>query len=215
MASPKQKAGTRSLVRLRRARKITAPPVRFVVDAVLPRGMLSVLSGKDDRGKTLLALEMARAVLRGKHFLRKFPVQSGPVVALLLDDPAAMIKERLEALGIRKHRDLWIATDQDVTLTKPVALLRELAGRVRKRKAVLIILDALYLLMPPGRETLNDPGAMAPVMRAFNALAHRTQAAVLLITHDTKGGKDQTATAKLAHYVATQTPVHGRAIENN
>src|SRR5437870_4317092 len=30
------------------------------VKGILPRGMLTVLSGKDDRGKTLLALEMAR-----------------------------------------------------------------------------------------------------------------------------------------------------------
>jgi hypothetical protein len=72
----------------------------------------------------------------------------------------------------------------------PVEMLGELTRRAKKRRARLIILDALYLLLPPGRETLNDPGAMGPIMQALNRLAHETGAAVLLITHDSKGGGD-------------------------
>lgn len=45
-------------------------------------------------------------------------------------------------------------------------------------------------MLPPGRETLNDPGAMGPVMQALNRLARRPGAAVLLIAHDAKSGKD-------------------------
>lgn len=130
------------LIRLRRACDIKAPTVRYVIERLLPAGMLTVLSGKDDRGKTVLALEMARAVRTNKPLFGKLGVKQGLGVALLLDDPASMIKERLDKLGIG---DLPVATDLDVKRNDPVAMLKELTSLVEKHRPRLIIVDALYL----------------------------------------------------------------------
>jgi hypothetical protein len=156
--------------------------------------MVTVLSGKDGLGKTLLGLEMARAVLKSKPFLGKFSVKQGPVWAMLLDDPVSMIMERLKTLRLHKEDNLWIMTDEKFTPGQPVETLAELKARALKGdesvRPRLIILDALYLLLPEGQGTINDPGAMGPVMYALNQLAHATGAAVVVITHDAKGRND-------------------------
>jgi AAA domain len=182
------------LIHFRRARDIQAPPVRHVIADIVPQGMVTVLSGKDGLGKTLLTLEMARAVRKDKPFLGKFAVMPGPVWAMLLDDPVSMIVERLRALRLHKEDDLWIMTDETFMPGQPVEMLAELKARVLKGdesdRPRLIILDALYLLLPEGQGTINDPGAMGPVMYALNQLAHATGAAVVVITHDAKGRSD-------------------------
>jgi len=175
---------------LRRARDVEAPPVEWQIEPLIAAGMLSILSGRDGLGKTLLALEFARATLLGVPLLHRFPARQGAVIALLLDDPPNLVIERLERMSVRDHGALWLATPDDLDLSDPIGMLAELEAHAIERHARLVIVDALFNLMPTSADAGNDAARMRPVLDALNALAQRTGAAVLLIAHDRKDGGD-------------------------
>jgi hypothetical protein len=175
---------------LRQAADLKAPAVEFTIEGLLPSGMLTTLSGRDKRGKTILALEIARSVLLGTPLFGAFPTKQGPVAAYLLDDPPSVTLDRLTTLGLREHPELFVATGEDANLVDPVRFLCQARAQVREVRARLVVVDALYLLIPASREAGNDQARMRPVMLALNALAEKTGAAVVLVAHDNKAGRD-------------------------
>ncbi len=165
-------------------------PVNYLVDGLLPRGMLALLSGRDKRGKTLLALEICRSVLTGKRLFGHFTVQQGPVAGFFLDDPESLTSDRLQTLGINIHPELYVSTSKRANLNDSGVFLREVGVVAKEVGAILIVLDALYLFIPHGRETANDQARMAPIMGLLNWLPENTGATTLLIAHDAKSGLD-------------------------
>jgi predicted transcriptional regulator len=73
------------------------PPVRFVVDKVLPEG-LSLLVGPPKAGKSWMALDMALAVAGGEVVLGDKNCWQGGVLYLALEDSPRRIKSRIEQL---------------------------------------------------------------------------------------------------------------------
>lgn len=185
-----EKDEAQPLVRLIPASEFTAPPVSWVLDGLVPAGMVTLLSGRDTIGKTLLALEAARSVLTGQPLLGHWQVDVGPVIAILLDDARPTIKERLVALGIKDHPDLCIAPYDVVDLAGVIGMLAELESKALQRKAKLIVLDSLWHFIPTRTGAANDQGLMRPLMQALVRLAGQTGAAVLLVAHDRKDGTD-------------------------
>lgn len=172
------------------AADLRSEPVTFIVQDLLPQGMLAILSGRDKRGKTLLALEIIRAVRRGKPFLGRFSVRQGAVAGFFLDDPEGLTAERLDTLGLRDDPQVYVSTSRRANLTDPIAFLNDVERALANIRPVLVVLDALYLLVPPSRDAANDQARMGPLMTRLNALAEITGAAVLVITHDAKSGLD-------------------------
>lgn len=189
---PREEAAPKaSRAPLVRAATLKAPPVRYLVNPLLPRGMLTLLSAIDKMGKTLLSMEVARAVLDGTDLFGRFPVEGpGAVAAFWLDDPTSLTVERMKARALDAQARLWVAPVLDVDLSDPLATVRAMEKSAAEVGANLVIVDALYLLLPEGREAGNDAARMRPVMRELNLMAERTEAAVLLVAHDKKSGED-------------------------
>jgi RecA-family ATPase len=185
-------APPRHPVRFRKGEDLDATPITYLVQDLIPTGMLTALGGKDGRGKSLLALEVARCVLTGTPLFGQFPVKQGKVFAVLLDDPEPLIRARLAQMGILDHPNLRIATERDVDMANPQTMLAGLAAQLVAEQPALVIIDALYLFIPSGGTTdqANSAGAMRPVMVALNAISTLTGATTLLIAHDNKAGAD-------------------------
>lgn len=164
---------------------LTVQETRFVIDALVPAGTLTLLYGKDKGGKTLLALEMIRAIRTGQPFLGRFPAVQGNVIALLLDDPPGLVRDRLvDDLGL-SDEGLLIATQLTADTDNPERLLRALAEEARNRRPAFILVDALYVLLQ-GAKQLYDAGEMRPLMRGLDRIAEESGAAVLLVHHPRK-----------------------------
>lgn len=185
----KSKTGS-TRVTLRRPSDLIARPISWCVESIIPDGMLTVLHARDKIGKTLLAWEAARAMLRHEPLLGTFPTKAGRVVLALLDDPHDLTVERRDALRLKDCEDLRIVTPMDADLSDPLAFLAEFKKECEEFKPNLIVLDALYQFAPPGKDSMNDVARMRGVMAEFNALAETLPAAVLLIAHDKKDGSD-------------------------
>lgn len=179
-----------SRVTLRHPSELVARPISWCIESVIPAGMLTVLHAKDKTGKTLLAWEAARAVLKTGLFLDTFAAIPGRVVLALLDDPHDLTAQRRDALGLRSCEDLRIVTPLDADLSDPPLFLTDLKKACKEFQPSLIVLDALFHFAPAGRDSMNDAARMRGIMGEFNALAEELHAAVLLIAHDKKDGSD-------------------------
>jgi len=172
------------------APELRAEPITYAIHELVPRGTLTLLSGRDKRGKTLFALDMLRAVRRGESFLGRFAVERGPAAGFFLDDPEGLTVERLDQLGLRNDPRVFISTSRRANLADPIAFLLDAERRLREIRPVLVVIDALYLLVPTSRDAANDQARMGPLMGRLNALAESTGAAILVVTHDSKSGLD-------------------------
>lgn len=203
---------------LRKPWEISASALEWVIDQIIPAGMLTILSGKDKLGKTLLAWEFCRSVLQGIPFVGQFPATQGPVVFLALDDPATVTSHRLDHLGLVEQLNLDLATPADCNFASKEFWTRlgEEIDRIHPR---LLIIDSLYLLLPAGAESMNQAGGMGPLMNEFNKICERTGAAILLITHDTKQGDTvagsfviRAAAKQILRLTAVQNDPQGRVL---
>jgi archaellum biogenesis ATPase FlaH len=166
-------------------------PLKFLVDGMIPLGQLGSMSGRDGRGKTLLGMEIAKCVLTGEKLFGEFEVRKGKVFLLLLDDEEPMVCDRLKQLGIFGHPDLMVATKGQVDMKDKKGILAFLQETLPAQEPTLVMIDALYLFAPSGRgDTMNSSSEMMPIMEAFDNIASRTGATVLLVAHDNKAGSD-------------------------
>lgn len=188
------KSPTPGRVRFRSGAALDPTPLTYLVEDMIPAGMLGALGGKDGMGKTLFGMQIIKSVLTGAKLFDRFAVQQGPVYALFLDDPESLVRERLDAMGILDHPHLHIATENDVDMTDPKAMLTALIALLKtaEPRPTFIFVDALYLFIPSGgaSDQGNSAGAMAPVIEAFNQVTRETKSALLLVAHDNKAGSD-------------------------
>jgi hypothetical protein len=181
-------------VRFRSGSALDATPLTYLVEDMIPTGMLGALGGKDGMGKTLFGMQIIKSVLTGEKLFDRFAVQQGPVYALFLDDPEFLVRERLAAMDILDHPHLHVATENDVDMTDPKAMLTSLIALLKaaEPRPIFIFVDALYLFIPSGgaSDQGNSAGAMGPVIEAFNRVTRETGSALLLVAHDNKAGSD-------------------------
>jgi putative DNA primase/helicase len=183
----------RRAARLRRPADLDPTKTSFLIDGLIPAGWFGEIAGRDGRGKTLLALHIAKSVLTGEKLFGTFDVvKTGPVVMYMLDDPENLVRERIEQHGLLNHPDLHVGTEADLDKNDP-NLFADLAELCLEIKPALVIVDALYLFTPESKRDMdqaNSSGAMGPIMIAFNKICSETGATVALVAHDNKAGSD-------------------------
>lgn len=181
-------------VRLRRPTDLDPTPTSFLIEGLIPLGWFGEIAGRDGRGKTLLAMHIAKSVLTGDKLFDTFEVKkTGPVVMYMLDDPENLVRERIAHLGLLDHPDLYVGTEADLDKQDP-NLFPDLAEVCLEVKPVLVIVDALYLFTPENKRSdhdqANSSGAMSKIMVAFDKICAQTGATIALVAHDNKAGTD-------------------------
>jgi putative DNA primase/helicase len=158
--------------------------INFLIEGLVPAGTVTLLYGKDKLGKTLLAMEMAKAIQAGIPFLGHFPVTQGSGMYLFMDDPAGLTYDRLINQLHFTDEGVQIATHLD-TPDDPRELLTQLANAVATHKPDFVILDALYVLLW-GADQLHSVDGMKNIMRTLDKMAEQHGCAVLVIHHPRK-----------------------------
>jgi hypothetical protein len=177
----------------------------FLVEGMVPLGMMGSISGRDGRGKSLLGLEITKAMLTGEPLFGEFAVKQGVVYLVLLDDPENLISARLKTMGIFGHPNLYVKVLKHFEGQKwneeRVEVLKDLAANISRRSRelhdgvpVLVLLDALYLFVPhggkSGADQGNSAGAMLPIMEAFDKIARPGHVTVGVVIHNNKADTD-------------------------
>lgn len=173
-------------------------PLEYLVEGMIPLGMLGSISGRDRRGKTLLGLEIAKSVLTGEKLFGEFEVRKGTVYLVLLDDPENLISDRLKKLGIFGHPDLRVKALRQLEGKNwddhKLEVLKDLSADLSRRGPTFVLIDALYLFVPTGGKSGSDQGnssgAMTPIMEAFDNICRQSKATVGVVIHNNKADTD-------------------------
>lgn len=159
------------------------PPPKWAVPGLLPEG-LTVLAGPPKSGKSYLALQIAGAVASGGSVLDRKPV-AGRVLYLALEDPGVRVKERI-------GQQQWLTANAEgfeVVLEWPTVKERgfeRLAEELEGGDYRLVVLDTLGKLLAGSGRDLDKYGDMTDTVGALQALALKTNTALLAIHHHRK-----------------------------
>lgn len=144
------------------------PPPEPMIDGLLDRKTIAVLSGKFGTYKTFLALDMAAHLALGKAW-HGHPVPNSVKVLYIAAEGVSGIHKRARAW--QSEHDTTIPRGVFTVLTRPANLTRDdevawLADKVRELGAGLVVVDTWHRSTPGSEENSNDDAG-----EAFNELA--------------------------------------------
>ncbi len=168
--------------------KLDLPPVRWVVDGLLPAG-LAVIGGKPKVGKSWLALQLGLAVVRGEPFLG-FSVAKGQALYLALEDSNSRLQSRLQRLLGGKACPKGLVTTLEWPRFDEQGLAALDAYLDEHPDCKLVIVDVLAKVRPLGKanKDLNAYERDYLIASALKKVADSHNVCALGITHLKKPG---------------------------
>lgn len=169
---------------------LNIPEPEWLVEDILPKGYVVVLSGPPKSGKGLLTLDMIASIAEGSSFLSK-SVAQGPVMYVSAEEPLGEVKVRfLNRIG-DEGVDLPIhILPVDGTFTQSLKIenstdVAKLTMAIRRVKPVLIVFDVLRMMNDLEE---NDSDDMSRIMNEIRKLARSSGAAIVVSHHMNKNG---------------------------
>jgi hypothetical protein len=184
--------------------------VEWLVDGLIPRGSVNLISAESGTGKTWLAYAIAGAVANGTPFIGR-AVHRTRVLYLDGENPLAVVKRNLADLGIAETPDLQVWAGWNVE-TPPGPDDPRIISFARESKP-LLIWDSLVEFAGCDEQSANEVRAF---MRKFRHLTN--QGATVIVLHHTgkssgskqyRGSSDIKASVDMA-YVVTGTTRYGK-----
>ena len=172
-------------------------PIRFAVDPIIPRGVVTVLSGDGGAGKTLLMQTLMTCVASGQPFLG-LPCGPQPAgaVGIFGEDPDKVLHARqlriCKALGTplaglvdTLRIESFLGTDLALWRGgKLTDFFRELEDDLASIPGTALTIVDCSSLVFAGNE--NDRSEVATFMSLLNGLASRLDIAIVLLVHTSK-----------------------------
>ncbi|XAH21634.1 AAA family ATPase [Xylophilus sp. GW821-FHT01B05] len=183
---------------------ITPQPIAWLWPGWLAEGKFHVLAGAPGQGKTTIAITLAATITMGGYFPDGTRCAQGNVLIWSgEDDPADTLLPRLIAAGGNPARIYFVAGSQvqgDIVPFDPARDMIQLMAAVDRIGGVrLLIVD------PVVSAVAGDSHKNTEVRRALQPLvdlASLTGAAVLGISHFSKGGQGQDPTQRVVGSIA-------------
>lgn len=163
-----------------------------VVARIMRRGETVNIIAKTKVGKSWFGYLLAFCVATGRDWLG-FKTERGRV--LILDNElhketlSSRMRAMMLAMGV-KSEDIsgWLDVISLRGQSRDINTVAPILQKIPKGKYSLIIIDALYRLLPDGTSE-NDNAQMMAVYNAVDNYAEHTGAAIALIHHASKGGQ--------------------------
>jgi RecA-family ATPase len=164
----------------------------FLIDPIIPKGVLIELGGREGSGKSLVALTIIKAFLKREPLWGRFPVlESGAILLIDEETPGALFEERRRQLGLEGfNKDLFhclhyqgIKIDNDWDFER-------LMGWIKASRPLLVLIDSLVRVHRQGE---NSATAMAFVSERLREMA-RLGPTVLFTHHHSKKGESRGST---------------------
>lgn len=194
--------GTEALAHLLRAARIppmryrlqsandlmSAPPLRWMVQGVLPASGFGAVYGPSGSGKSFLVLDLCAAIADGAEWFGR-RVDTAPVTYVCLEGEAGLGK-RTKAWSVDRRRNLpdhlrFVTQPLDLRQTEDVADLCEAVLAAGGRDGLLVI-DTLNRAAPGADE--NSSVDMGRLIEACKDAQRRLGGMVLLVHHTGKDG---------------------------
>lgn len=163
--------------------------IEFVIDGLIPKGMVAVLAGAAKVGKSTLLTELACAVAAGEGEWAGQTVNpdacDGLVFYVSGEDPGNVVATRMEQMGFETQG----GTDTPYVIPTEGRSLDEILALLEGCNIALFIFDPAIKGV---RGNENEADAVSRFFAALEDFAARTGAAVVIAHHTGKGGAPKT-----------------------
>lgn len=166
------------------AMEVPRMEVEWLWQPYIPMGMLTLISGHPEAGKTWIGCAIAADVSRGRPLPgQKDGQPPGTVMLLSVEDhPGAVLRPRLEAMGADLSKVALI--EEPFTLNdEGVKWLDKMMGEVKPR---LVVLDPITPFTDAATD-INRANQVRAIMKPLAALAKKHWAALVVTRHLRKG----------------------------
>ena len=156
------------------------PPVPWIVEPILARGCVTMLAGREGRGKSMLALALAAAVGRATSLIDVAGMSiglSGHVLYVDAENGEREAHRRVHGLSVEAGSLTYV----EANAFDLKAHLDELEQLVRGRLPKVLVLDSLRSLTPGLDE--NDSLQAEAMLRPIVRLTQQLDIATLLLHH--------------------------------
>jgi hypothetical protein len=165
---------------------LRAPPVTWLVDQLLFDNTLSLLGSYAGRGKSLVAMAIAKSIATGEALFGRYEVKrTGPVLFVDEENSHSDLRDRMLGMGINSDMPLKFISFEGVLVDDEQCFDR-LMEAIKEVNPVLVVLDSLVRLH---KAKENDASEMSRVMRSMRLIVNEGFG-VLILHHHTKGQGD-------------------------
>jgi KaiC/GvpD/RAD55 family RecA-like ATPase len=157
------------------------PPIKWLIDKLIPEGGMVALSGTPGSYKSWLSQKIAISVAKGEALFDKFPLQTGAVLIVDKENSQSLIQKRFQLLGAEKDLSIYFL-NKDFFIEDEV-LLNEVCRFVSEKQIKLVIFDSLIRIYKGKDE--NSSNDMAVVFSRLKEI-QRYGTAILFTHHHRK-----------------------------
>jgi hypothetical protein len=169
----------------------TSPPeIPYVIEGLAIERTLTLISGREGEGKSLLMMALAGGVGLGED-VAGFACAQRRVLVIDAENGEYEIHRRVKTLGLPSEGVTVVEAD-DFHLGRDLAALEAL---IEREQPGLVILDSFRSLWPGGEE--NDSGAVAAVLDPLRNMLRRQGPAGILLHHVSRAGNDYRGTSAI------------------
>ena len=153
---------------------------RYLWDAVLPDAGLAVMAASKASGKTMILLQLADAIAKGRDYLG-LPTQRTKTLFLELELSERRTQQRLSKMGIVPDGGLGFA----FRWPQGQNGLNAIADIVRENEYGLVIVDVMQMLWPMDADA-NSYQDVYSVLAPLRQMANDLDVMIILVTHRRK-----------------------------
>jgi KaiC/GvpD/RAD55 family RecA-like ATPase len=166
------------------------PPPDPVVEGLLNKSQLTLISATAKTGKTWFALHLAMSVAYGRLFLGAFPTRKGKVLMIQTEVSMGDFKERVtkierDYVEMDQRGEYPIFAPDRIRLDSPEGL-KLFQDSVAEIMPSLVILDSWYTFHSKDESSSKD---MAPLLSEVRDIAKKNECSVLIVHHQGKRGE--------------------------
>lgn len=170
--------------------KTSPPAIPYVVGELAIERTLTLISGKEGEGKSLLAMAIASGVALGED-VAGFTCTRRKVLVIDAENGEYEIHRRVRTLGLPSAGVVVIEAD-GFHLGHDLGALEAL---IEREQPGLVVLDSFRSLWPGGEE--NDSGAVSAVLDPLRNMLRRQGPAGILLHHVSRAGNDYRGTSAI------------------
>jgi hypothetical protein len=168
----------------------------FLIDPLIPKGVLIELGGREGSGKSLVALTIIKAFLKRESLWGRFPVlESGLILLIDEETPGVLFEKRRRQLELEGfNKDLFHCLHYEGIKIDNDADFERLVRWVKAYRPLLIVVDSLVRIHRKGE---NSATAMAFISERLKKIVNLGPT-VLFTHHHSKKGESRGSTEIMA-----------------